>query len=157
MYHWQWQMKGVGVWRNQKNTECPREISFFMPKNAALNSPMSINHTVSYFNFWNFDPQVQKRGLSKCQVDIVNRGQPCKSLWFEMILFLDFVNPLTGSSVSVYLHLSVGQFMTRAPSWSLKWLQDLKFDWLQVQLTFRVWSSDSCQWHPCSGQETNLE
>ena len=65
-------------------------------------------------------------------------GQPCKSLWFEMILFLDFVNPLTGSSVSVYLHLSVGQFMTRAPSWSLKWLQDLKFDWLQVQLTFRL-------------------
>ena len=28
--------------------------------------------------------------------------------------------------------------MTRAPSLSLNWLQDLKFDWLQVQLTFRL-------------------
>ena len=28
--------------------------------------------------------------------------------------------------------------MTCAPSWSLKWLQDLKFDWIQVQLTFRL-------------------
>ena len=39
-------------------------------------------------------------------------------LWFEIsfeILFLDFVNLLTSSSVSVYLHLSVGHFMTRAP------------------------------------------
>ena len=68
----------------------------------------------------------------------VNRVQPWKSprvcgLKSFEILFLDFVNPLT-DFVSVYLHLSVGQFMTRASS--LSW-NHLKFNQLQVRLTLR--------------------
>ena len=127
-----------------------------MLKNAVLNSQMSTNHMVCVTHnvlliiflifiwlrghfFSNFQPSWTFAKLR------VNRVQPwrspldCDLKSFE-ILFLDFVNSLTGF-VSVYLHLSVGQLMTRASrsSWN-----DLKR--LQDRLTFRLTSSADL-WH----------
>ena len=128
-----------------------------MLKNAVLNSQMSTNHMVcvTYYSYrsYTFDWEVIFSNFQPSWTFAklrVNRVQPwrspldCDLKSFE-ILFLDFVNLLTSSSVSVYLHLSVGHFMTRASRWSSKRLQDLKFDWLQVQLTFRLVSPMSLE------------